>query len=141
MAFDTSDPPARVLPVINQDSRPFWTGGRLGQLLIARCDECLYFVHPPVPFCPRSESRQVSPVPVSGRGRVLSFSINHKAWIPGLPSRYVLALIELAEQPDVRLVSNIVGCAPEEVSFGMEVEVLFEQVEDLWVPLFRSVGQ
>jgi uncharacterized OB-fold protein len=92
-----------------------------------------------VPFCPRCESRRVAPEPVSGRGTVFSFTINHKAWVPGLAVPYVLALVRLAEQDDVRLVTNIVGCAPEAVRFGIAVEVVFEAVEELWVPLFRPV--
>jgi hypothetical protein len=50
---------------------------------------------------------------------------------------YVLALVELEEQADVRLATNIVNCLPETVRIGMPVEVLFEQSEDVWVPLFQ----
>jgi uncharacterized protein len=53
-----------------------------------------------------------------------------------LPERYVLALVRIAEQEDVRLATNIIGCDPEEVTFDMAVRVQFEQAEDIWVPLF-----
>jgi uncharacterized OB-fold protein len=56
-----------------------------------------------------------------------------------VPVPYTLALVTIDEQDDVRLVTNIVECAPEEVRFGMPVEVVFEPHEDLWVPLFRPV--
>jgi uncharacterized protein len=56
--------------------------------------------------------------------------------VPGLPERYVLALVRIAEQADVRLVTNIIGCDPDEVTFDMPVRVQFEQAEDIWVPLF-----
>ena len=135
----TDRAPARILPAIDRDSRPFWTAGAAGRLEIFRCGDCACYVHPPVRFCPRCESRDVAPQPVSGRGTVLSFTVNHKQWVPGLPVPYVLAVVTLAEQNDVRLVTNIVGCAPEKVSFGMEVEVVFEPAEDLWVPLFRPL--
>lgn len=133
------DQPVRPLPIVDLDTRPFWTGGMRGELLIARCTSCRFYVHPPTSFCPRCESREVLPEPVSGRGRIASFTINHKQWMPGLPVPYVLALVELVEQPDVRLATNIVGCAPEDVTFGMEVAVQFEQVDDIWVPLFAPV--
>ena len=131
---------ARTLPVIDRDNEPFWTWGREGRLAIHRCANCDYFVHPPVPFCPRCESRDVAPQAVSGRGRVVTFTINHKAWVPKLPVPYVLALVAIEEQEDVRLACNIVDCAAREVRIGMEVEVTFERVEDLWVPLFRPVA-
>ena len=70
---------------------------------------------------------------------MVSFTINHKAWVPGLAIPYVLALVAIEEQHDVRLPCNIVDCAPEDVSFDMPVEVMFEQAEDLWIPLFRPV--
>lgn len=131
--------PARMLPTIDLDSRPYWTSGKDGVLAIFRCADCAYYVHPPVPFCPSCESRDVAPQKVSGKGTVLTFTINHKAWVPGLSVPYVLALVTIAEQDDVRLVANIVGCEPGEVTFDMAVEVVFEQAEDLWVPLFRPI--
>lgn len=137
--MNTLPPPARILPAVDMDSQPYWTGGKDGQLLIHRCADCAYLVHPPVPFCPACDGRNVAPAPVSGRGRVTTFTINHKQWVPGLPVPYVLALVELEEQADVRLVSNITHCDPADVTFGMAVEVYFEPAEDLWVPLFRPV--
>lgn len=130
---------ARVLPVIDRDNEAYWTWGGKGKLAIHRCASCAYFVHPPVPFCPRCESRDVSPEAVSGRGRVVTFTVNHKAWVPDLAEPYVLALVAIAEQDDVRIPCNIVDCAPEMVDFDMEVEVVFEPADDLWVPLFRPV--
>lgn len=131
--------PPRPLPALNDDNRAYWTGGEQGQLLINRCADCRSFVHPPVPFCPECESRNVGPEPVSGRGTVTTYTINHKQWLPGLPVPYVLALVELDEDPAVRLPTNIVGIDPELVTIGMPVEVLFEQVEEVFVPLFRPV--
>lgn len=133
-------PPGRILPATDRDTLPYWTAGKDGVLAIFRCAACAYYVHPPVPFCPRCESREVAPQAVSGNATVFSFSINHKRWVPGLPVPYVLALVTIAEQDDVRLVTNIVDCAPEDVRFGMAVEAVFEPVEDLWVPLFRPVS-
>jgi uncharacterized OB-fold protein len=33
--------------------------------------------------------------------------------------------------------TNIVGCAPDEVYVGMPVEVTFDEHDDVWLPLFR----
>lgn len=132
--------PSRPLPAVNDDNRAFWTGGAQGALMIARCGDCAYYVHPPVGFCPACESRNVAPERVSGRGEVFSYTVNRKAWLPGLPVPYVLALVELEEQAGLRLPSNIVGCDPESVRIGMKVAVRFEAVEDLHVPLFGPVS-
>ncbi len=135
-----TEAPARILPVVDRDSDAYWTWGRGGKLAIHRCGDCATYVHPPVPFCPKCESRDVAPQAVSGRGRVVTFTINHKQWVPGLPAPYVLALVAIEEQADVRIPCNIIGCAPDEVTFGMPVEVVFEPAEDLWIPLFRPVA-
>jgi uncharacterized OB-fold protein len=138
--MDLTFPPARILPAVDLDSHAFWTSGEHGRLMIHRCADCATYVHPPVPFCPACESGNIAPAAVSGRGQVTTFTINHKQWVPGLPERYVLALVELEEAPEVRVVSNITHCDPAAVTFGMAVEVWFEQAEDLWVPLFRPAG-
>ena len=57
--------------------------------------------------------------------------------MPSLKVPYVVALVSIAEQEDVRLVSNIVNCDVDDVHIGMRVNALFEQNEDLWIPLFE----
>lgn len=134
--------PARPIPALDIDNTPFWTGGADGKLLIHRCADCGYRVHPPTSFCPQCESRAVAPEPVSGRGRIESLTVNHKAWFPGLAVPYVIALVSIEEQEDVRLVTNIVDCDPETVRIGQTVTVRFEQAQDIWVPLFApEAGQ
>jgi uncharacterized OB-fold protein len=78
----------------------------------------------------------LSPAPVSGRGFVHSFTVNYQQWVPDTYP-YVIAIVELDEQSGLRLTSNIVGCPFDEVHVGMRVEVTFESVEDVWLPLFQ----
>ena len=129
----------RPLPVLTTNNREFWMGGANGELLIYRCRSCGYYVHPAAHFCPSCESRDVAPEAVSGRATVASFTVNHQQWEPDLEVPYVMALVELEEQREVRLVTNIVNCPTDDVYIGMPVSVLFEQNEDVWVPLFQPV--
>ncbi len=39
----------------------------------------------------------------------------------------------------MRLTTNIIDCDPEQLELGQQVEVVFEQHEDVWLPLFRLV--
>jgi hypothetical protein len=71
---------------------------------------------------------------------VATFTINIQPWIPGFDPPYVIAMVEIEEQPGVRLTTNIVGCAPEDVYIGMPVEVQFEHNDDVWLPLFAPVA-
>ena len=97
---------------------------------------CRHYVHPPVPRCSYCLDGSLVPEPVSGTGIVHSFTVNHQQWIPG-SDPYVIGLVTIAEQDDVRLTTNLVDCAPDDVRVGMAVEVTFEQSEDVWLPLFR----
>lgn len=128
----------RKLPALTPDNRHFWQGGAQGSLQMHYCQQCLHYFHPPAPICPRCTSLSVGPRPVSGRGKVVSYTINRHAWRPDLKDPYVVAIVELAEQAGLRFVTNIVGMPPEEVAIDMPVRVLFEQHEDVWLPLFTK---
>ena len=77
---------------------------------------------------------------VSGRATLAGFTVNHRFGLPGLPPPYVVAQVAIAEDPRVRLTTNIVDCDPDELELGQQVEVVFEQVEDVWLPLFRPAS-
>lgn len=127
----------RKLPALNADTRAFWQGGEHGRLMIHHCSGCARYFHPPAPICPRCASFDVAPQPVSGNGTVASFTVNHQAWTTGLEVPFVIAIIELVEQADLRFLSNVVDIDPAAVHIDMPVKVRFEQVEDVWLPLFE----
>lgn len=133
-------PPFRVLPRITDEDRPYWTGGERGELLLPRCTRCRRWHSPPSSRCPYCLSDDLAFTALSGRGTVYSYTVNVQAWNPTFEHPYVIAVIELAEQQDLRLVSNIYGCAPEDVTIGMSVSVFFEAFEEVWLPLFRPLG-
>jgi uncharacterized OB-fold protein len=128
------------IPEINDDNRAFWTGGHEGRLLITRCADCGFHTHPPVPRCPSCFGERVAPVSVSGRGRVYSYTINRQQWSPGLEVPYVIAIVELDEQPGLRLLTNIVGCPVDEVAIDMPVEVEFVERGDAFLPVFHRAA-
>jgi len=131
------------LPRITDRNRFFWEGGRDGELRFQRCNACKLLIHPPGVLCPTCHSKDLGVEVVSGRGVVHTFSINHQPWMPGLEPPFVVAIVTIAEQDDIRLTTNIVNCAPEEVTFGMPVQVTFEpHVEDeVWIPLFEPAQE
>ena len=137
-------PPFRLLPDLGERSGRFWQAGGEGRLEFLRCRACGTYVHPPAPVCPRDYGTALDWAPVSGRARVATFTVNHQPWMPGPSLPYVVAIVEIEEQPDVRLMTNVVGCAPEDVHIGMSVRVCFEHHPDaegdVWIPLFEPDG-
>ena len=85
---------------------------------------------------PRNSRRPKS----SGRGVIYSYSIVdrplHAGFVDALP--YVVVLVELADQPGLRILTNLVD-VPEgtSLSCGMPVEVVFEDRGGVMLPQFR----
>ena len=132
-----TDQPFRLLPRISPENEHFWTGGSDGELRILRCRSCGWWIHPPSPICPNCLSKDLGPEATSGRATVHTFTVNHQPWYPGLDPPYVIAIVELPEQEALRLTTNLVGCEPDDVAVGMPVRVVFEQYDDVFIPMFE----
>jgi acetyl-CoA acetyltransferase/uncharacterized OB-fold protein len=128
----------RPLPALEMRTETFWRACRAGRLEFVHCVDCDYLIHPARPICPLCRGRHLDLRQVSGRGRVHSFTVNHKAWYPGQDVPYAIVLIELDEQRDLRLMSNLVNCAIADIRIGMPVQVVFEILnDDIALPLFE----
>ncbi len=129
-------------PTITRDSRGFWDACRRRELTVQRCTDCGTFRHPPEPCCPRCRSFASAWVPVSGRGRVFSFTVVHRPFLPALEAHVpsVVVVVELDDAAGVRLVSNLVDTQPEHAAIGLSVEVVWDEVDaaaGLVLPRFR----
>lgn len=138
-AGQSPPPVVRVMPTTEELSGFFWTSGRDGLLRFLGCDACGYLIHPPVEYCPVCQGRATSPTAVSGRGTLYSFTVNHQPW-DGVGDIYVIGLVELEEQSDVRLLTNVVDIDPADLRVGMPVEVVFEDHDPVFLPVFRPVA-
>lgn len=132
--------PFRLLPRVTAANEHFWRGGRDGELRFLRCAPCREYVHPPAPRCPACLSKDLAPSAVSGLGTVHTFTLNHQQWVPSADHPYVIAVVTLDEQSDLRLMTNVVHCPAESVHIGMRVRVVFENHgDDVWFPLFEPL--
>jgi acetyl-CoA acetyltransferase/uncharacterized OB-fold protein len=129
--------PVRPLPQPTLASAEFWSAGADGVLRVLRCADCGAYTHPPLPRCRSCRGDRVAMSPVSGRGVVAGFTVNHQQWLPDFPPPYVIAVVALEEDDGVRLTTNIVGCPAADVRIGMAVRVVFEKAGDVFVPLFE----
>jgi uncharacterized OB-fold protein len=132
----------RDLPMVEDETRPYWEAAKQGRLLLKRCNACGAVHHYPRPFCPACWSEDVAWEQASGRGTVYTYSIVFRNDLPPFSEwgAYVPAVVELAEGP--RLMTNIVDCAPQELAVGMPVEIAFRDLTDEWAaPVFRAAQQ
>jgi uncharacterized OB-fold protein len=70
---------------------------------------------------------------------VYAYTVNHQRWIETATEPYVVAIVELDDQPGLRLTTNVVDCEPEQMSVGMPVIVDFVPLDGTWIPVFRPV--
>ena len=125
----------RPAPADDPLHRFFWASGADGVLRMLRCSDCDFWLHPPSPVCPRCLSTKVAPQPLSGAATVAAFTVNVQQWVPG-QAPYVYAIVEFPEQDGLRLTTNVVGCAVEEVHIGQRVRVAFLHRNDVYYPVF-----
>ncbi|MGB3474552.1 MAG: zinc ribbon domain-containing protein [Mycobacterium sp.] len=132
--------PGRPLPAVTPENEFFWTAGADGVLRLQECRDCASLIHPPQPVCRYCRSTNMGVRDVSGRATLAGFTVNHRFSLPGLPAPYVVAQAAISEDPRIRLTTNIIDCEPEQLELGRQLEVVFEQHEDVWLPLFRPVS-
>jgi uncharacterized OB-fold protein len=121
MNVDTTVSIARPAIVSVPLTQPFWDAANEGTLLVQRCDRCGHVQHYPRNICVKCWSHELQWVVAAGTGTIWTFTVvnvpGHPAWSAEVP--YVLALVELDEGP--RLMTNIIGCDPNDVQVGQRV--------------------
>ncbi len=120
----------KPLPSPDPDTKEFWAACQKHKLIIQRCLSCKTLRWPPRPNCPFCTSPKMQWEGVSGKGTVYSYVVFRRAFLASFAKDipFVMAIVELEESPRVRLLSNIVGCAPEAVHIGMRVNAVYEDV-------------
>jgi uncharacterized OB-fold protein len=131
----------KPLPVPDSESAPFWASCRAHKMKIVRCTACGQVRFPPTSFCPKCQSAEHEWVEASGVGKIFSWIVVRHP-VPkdvyALDVPYVVALVELDE--GVRMPTNIVDCAPEDVRADMRVQVTYRDVTDeVTLPVFAPI--
>lgn len=136
--INPADAEKKPLPVPDADTQAYWQGLREGKLLLQHCRACGAVQFYQQALCRDCGSEDIEHRPASGRGRVHSYSVVHRA--PGPAFRadvpYCVLLVELEEGP--RMISSLVDGDLDAVTFDMDVELVCEpQDEKITLPRFR----
>jgi uncharacterized OB-fold protein len=128
-------------PAVNPETREFWAATTEGRLLLKRCLDCGAVIWYPRVICPHCAGLHTEWFEASGRGRVYSYTVNHRGEgaYQGSPP-FVLAYVELDEGP--RMMTNIVGAEESELAVGLPVEVTFHDTgTGAALPRFQPMRQ
>lgn len=135
---DTARP--KPLPVVTEESRPFWEGCKRGILLLQYCETCQHYQFYPRLYCMQCGADTLSWKQASGRGVIYSYTIIRQNKSPEFinDTPYNVAIIQLEEGP--RLMSNIVDADPGTLQVDLPVTVVFDAVSDaISIPRFRLI--
>jgi uncharacterized OB-fold protein len=132
-------------PLTDDDGAPFWDHARAGELRVQACASptCGRLRFPPRPCCPHCRSFESEWRLMSGRGRVWSYVVPHPPLLPDYAAQapYNVILVELAEDPRIRLVGNLLPAAdaplgsldPARIRIGASVKAVFHDGIPRWL--------
>ena len=139
MSHDPLDTPIQPLP--DPDTAEFWNATAQGRLALCHCRACERWIQPPLARCPACWGKTQFDA-VSGAGSLYSFIVVRHPSAPGylrsLPQ--VIGLVELDEQPGLRLSARIVDAEPEKLRIGQRVQAEIVPLPggDFRIPVFRT---
>jgi uncharacterized protein len=129
----------KPLPTPDADTAAFWRGLHDGKLLLQHCDDCGHVQYYQQATCRACGRENITHRAASGRGKVHSFSVVHRAPGPAFKADvpYAVVLVELEEGP--RMISTYTGGPANEVAFDMDVVLTLEKItQDITLPRFRK---
>jgi uncharacterized OB-fold protein len=123
----------KPLPRITPDNEPFYQALLEGRFVLPCCADCGKPHLPPGPVCPFCFAEKIEWRPASGRGRISTWTVVHKAWFPAFAEDipYNVVQVELEEGP--RLTANVADISNEELEIGLPVEIVVGEA----LPRFR----
>ena len=131
----------RMEPPVTETTQPFWDATKEKRFLVQWCIDCAQPVFFPREVCPRCLGSDLEWRAGAGRGVVYAVTVEYKPQNPAMAERapYAVALVDLDD--GIRMLSNVVGCPPEDITVGMPVQVTWEELSDgRHLPLFEPVG-
>ena len=135
-------PDAMPPPLANAVTLPFWQAAAEHRLVVQRCNDCGRTRLPPAPICPACRSSASDWHELSGRGEIYTYTTVHRPVAAGQELPFVIAVIALEDAGGVRMISNLVGAAPDDVRIGAPVELVWEDMSgDLAIPRFRLASR
>lgn len=107
----------------------FWAWCAKGELRLQGCAHCHKLAWPPVAACGSCGGGELAWRPMSGRGKVISWSTFERDYYNGLfPIPWDTILVELEEGP--LFISNPQGFTWKDITPDMPVKVAFLECED-----------
>ena len=129
-------------PVPEYGAEPFWEACNAGRLRMQRCTECERLRWHPAPICPYCQAEACAWDDIPHTGRIHTWTVVTHPVHPGAVDKvpYVVVEVALDAQADLRMISQLVDCAPTEIVMDAPVVAGFVAHPDGQnLPVFRLV--
>ena len=97
--------------------------------MLPTCRGCGKAHLPPGPVCPFCLSDEIAWQQASGRGRITTWTLVHKAWFPAFKDDTPCNVVQVELDEGPRLTSRIIGRVDQAIQIGQQVEVVFTDVD------------
>lgn len=121
---------ARSVPQATGLNAQYYERAARDGLHLQRCTACNAWRHPPRFSCASCGSPEWSWQPASGRGRVFSWTVTHRAVDPALADAVPYAVVVVEMEEGVRLVGNIAGDEDSVLELDLPVVVDLDRRSD-----------
>ena len=121
------------------EREPFWGHCEKKELCFQRCTACTRWRNPPLPICPRCQSRETEWRLAPDRGEIFTFTIVHYAAHPAFEAvlPYNVVLVRYPELDDLRFISNVIDT--NDLRIGQIVQLVWVRATSgRWIPRFST---
>lgn len=123
-------------PVMGIYDRKMWETIHARHWQLQCCDACGAFQYPPAPGCSSCLSMAMTWKPLSGRARLVTWTVFHRQYLPAYPAPYNVIAVKLEEGPI--FISNLEESMPDATSIGKNVELVYSTMADgVVLPRFK----
>ncbi len=130
---------SKPLPVLEGLTAEFYGWCRKGELRFQKCGECGSWRHMPREMCPECGSTEWAWQKSSGTGKVFTWTVAARPLHPAFADAAPYAPVVVEMEEGVRVLSELVDCAPADLAIDMPVEVVFDEVTpEITLPKFRK---
>ncbi|MDV6377087.1 OB-fold domain-containing protein [Sporosarcina sp. GW1-11] len=134
----------KPIPLKDQDNQPYWDAADKHQLALQKCDDCQAYAHPPGPSCAKCGSENVSWENFGDdiQATVYSYVVSYRPFLPGFQNELptIIALAQLDDVPEVKIMGNILHCEEKELKIGLPIQMTWVDITEdralpQWVPV------
>lgn len=130
---------AKPIPLKTIDNAPYWDAADRHELVLQKCTSCNTYAHPPGPACAHCGSQELvwenRGTEISGT--IYTYVVSYRPFLPGFENDMplVIAVVELDELSEVKIIGNVLEATVEQIDIGTPVKMVWQDItEDRALP-------